>query len=216
MRKVFVLLAVAFVLIFAVATAMADTKDFPKCKYCGMDREKYSHSRLLIEYDDGTYVGICSVHCAAVDLAMSMDKTPKAIKVGDYNTKQLIDAEKAVWVMGGDKGGVMTKVAKWAFQKKDAANKFIKEHGGRITNFEGVMKAAYTDMYQDSKMIREKRKAMKKKMMEEGHTHDCMHNENHHCDHPDHKNNHKDHKHNHDQKQETKQEQKQDDKTHKH
>lgn len=38
--------------------------------------------------------------------------------VGDYNTKRLIDAEKAVWVIGGGKQGVMTKRAKWAFEKR--------------------------------------------------------------------------------------------------
>src|SRR3990172_4051278 len=79
------------------------------CNYCGMDRGAYNFSRMRIEYDDGTIIPSCSIHCAAVDLANKIDKTPKAIKVGDFNGKQLIDAEQASWVVGGNKPGVMSK-----------------------------------------------------------------------------------------------------------
>ncbi len=132
-----------------------------ECKYCGMNLEKYAFSRVVIEYDDGSSIGLCSIHCAAVDLANNLDKGPKAIKVGDYGTRQLIDAETAVWVMGGSKQGVMTRQAKWAFAKKEDAEKFIKENGGTIASFDEAMKFAYEDMYSDTKMIREKRKMMK-------------------------------------------------------
>jgi nitrous oxide reductase accessory protein NosL len=134
------------------------------CKYCGMNLEKFAFARVVIDYDDGSSVGLCSVHCAAVDMANNLDKAPKSIKVGDYGTRELIDAEKAFWVIGGSKPGVMTKQAKWAFAKKDAAEKFIKENGGKLATFDTVMKAAYEDMYQDTKMIREKRKMKRMQM----------------------------------------------------
>jgi copper chaperone NosL len=143
-----------------------DAKQIPACKYCGMNREMFAHSRMLIEYDDGTTVGTCSLHCAALDLALNLDKNPKAIWVGDFGTKTLIDAEKAFWVIGGDKPGVMTKTAKWAFAKQEAAEKFRQDHGGTITGFDGALEAAYTSLNEDTKMIREKRKMMKMKMME--------------------------------------------------
>jgi nitrous oxide reductase accessory protein NosL len=57
--------------------------------------------------------------------------------------------------------GVMTKRAKWAFEKKDDAEKFIKEDGGAIAPFDEAMKGAYEDMYADTKMIRERRKMRK-------------------------------------------------------
>jgi len=148
-------------LITGLTFAQDDTKKIPSCKYCGMDREKFSHSRMLIEYDDGTSVGMCSLHCLAVDLAVTIDKTPKAILVGDYNTKKLIDAENSSWVIGGNKMGVMTKRAKWAFEQKGDAEKFVKENGGSMATFEEAMKASYEDMYGDSKMIRERRKMKK-------------------------------------------------------
>jgi hypothetical protein len=64
--------------------------------------------------------------------------------------------------------GVMTKRAKWAFEKKDDAEKFISGNGGTLAAIDEAVKASYEDMYQDTKMIREKRK-MKKKSMEYGH-----------------------------------------------
>ena len=116
---------------------------------------------MLIEYDDGTAVGTCSIHCVAVDLALNIDKTPKSITVGDYGTKSLIDAEKAFWVIGGNKMGVMSRRAKWAFEKKEDAEKFVKENRGSTATFEEAMKAAYEDMYADTKMIRDRRKMKK-------------------------------------------------------
>ncbi len=62
-----------------------------------MDRAKFAHSRVLIEYENGSSFGACSLHCAAVELATAIDKTPKAIMVADYATQKLVDAEKAFW-----------------------------------------------------------------------------------------------------------------------
>lgn len=152
----------------AMAQGAKDIQAQPSCKYCGMDRQQFAHSRILIEYDDGTSLGACSIHCAAVDLALNIDKTPKAIMVGDYLSKELIDAETATWVIGGSKPGVMTKRAKWAFAKKDDAEKFVKENGGSLSTFDQVMKATYEDMYDDTRMIRDKRKT--KGMQKHDHT----------------------------------------------
>ena len=145
-----------------LAQVLDDISKHASCKYCAMDREKFAHSRMLVIYDDGSATGTCSLHCAAIELALTMDKTPKAIQVGDYKSKQLIDAETAIWVIDDKNPGVMTKRAKWAFGKKEDAENHMKEHGGRIVTFEQAVKASYEDMYADSKMIREKRKTMKK------------------------------------------------------
>ena len=164
MRRFFVLLAIA-VCFFSVAgmvSAQDDVKKYPSCKHCGMDREAFAYSRMLIEYTDGTTTGTCSIRCAAVDLAVNTDKTPKAVMVGDYNSKALLDAKKAVWVAGGNKMGVMTGNAKWAFAQKRDAEQFIAENGGKITNYDAALKAAYKDLDPDTKkMIREKGKKRK-------------------------------------------------------
>jgi copper chaperone NosL len=131
------------------------------CQYCGMDRSKFPQSRVRVVYQDGSIVEPCSIHCAALELGTHLDKTPKAIKVHDYNTKEFIDAEKAFWVIGGKQPGVMTLRAKWAFAREPEAQAFIKENGGKLSSFDDVMKATYEDMYEDTKMIRAKEAKMK-------------------------------------------------------
>jgi nitrous oxide reductase accessory protein NosL len=162
------LVAAAF-LFLALAPAVPaqdDVKASPACRHCGMDREKFASSRMVLQYDDGSSVGTCSIHCAAVDLSVSLDKGPTAMKVADAGTKQLVDAEAATWVLGGTRQGVMTRRGKWAFADRAAAEAFARENGGTIATFEEAMKAAYEDMYLDTKMIREKRKMMRQKAAE--------------------------------------------------
>lgn len=156
-------LMAAFLLIGVDAFAQQDIDKHAGCKYCGMNRQMFAHSRMLLAYEDGSELGACSLHCVAVDLALNIDKTPKSIQVADFNTKNLIDAEKAVWVIGGDKPGVMSKRAKWAFEKKADAEAYVNANKGALADFEAAIKAAYEDMYADTKMIREKRKAKRAK-----------------------------------------------------
>ena len=143
------------------AAAAEDQVAHPSCPYCGMDRTKFAHSRALITYDDGSAVGTCSLHCAAIDMSLKIDKAPVSIQVADYGTRELIDAETASWVIGGSKPGVMTRRAKWAFASKEAADAFSAASGGDIDAFEVAIKAAFEDMYADLQMIREKRKKMR-------------------------------------------------------
>jgi copper chaperone NosL len=169
-KKIFYFM-LALSLVFIGASALAQPDDItkhPTCPYCGMDRAEYAYSRVYLQYDDGSSFGACSLHCAALDLGFKIDKTPQAIQVGDYNTKALIDAENAFWVVGGSKMGVMTKRAKWAFDKKEDAVAYINANGGVICRFEDAMKAVYEDMYQDTRMLREKRKMMRKQNEKNG------------------------------------------------
>jgi nitrous oxide reductase accessory protein NosL len=175
MKKRFSILAVILSLLLwlpwaGAAAAPEDVTKHASCKHCGMDRGKFAHSRFVIEYDDGSSEGLCSLHCAALELAIAIDKSPKALRVADFGTKELIDAEAAQWVVGGDVAGVMTRRAKWAFQTHEAAQAFVKEHGGEVAPFEQAMKAAYEDTYEDTRMIREKRKMRRMKTpAQEGH-----------------------------------------------
>ncbi len=157
--------ALAMIALFAAAAVAAepDIDKHASCKYCGMDRAKFAHSRVYVEYDDGSTFGACSIHCAAIDMAVNIDKGPVLIQVGDYGTKKLIAAESAVWVIGGSKPGVMTRRAKWAFEKKADAEAYFKENGGAMADFEAAIKASYEDMYQDTQMIRERRKMKREK-----------------------------------------------------
>jgi len=165
MRKGFwvLLLTLAILFVGTYVLAQQDIDRHASCKYCGMDRKMFAHSRMLLVYDDGSELGTCSLHCVAVDMALNIDKTPTTIQVADFNTKNLIDAEKAAWVIGGEKPGVMSRRAKWAFEKKADAEAFIQANKGTLADFEAAIKASYEDMYTDTKMIREKRKAKRMK-----------------------------------------------------
>lgn len=169
MHVVSLVLCLCFVLSGPVAgqQVQPDIAAQKSCKLCGMDRGNFDFSRMLIEYEDGTSAALCSLHCAAVDLANNIDKAPKTIKVGDFKTKRLIDAESAFWVVGGNKPGVMSKRGKWAFEKKEDAEAFIKTNQGTLASFDEAIKTAYEDMYEDTKAIREKRKMKRLKMMEQ-------------------------------------------------
>ncbi len=156
----FIILATGF-FVPPSADAHEDITKSPFCPLCGMDRQKFAHCRTYIPYEDGSSFSGCSIHCAAVELAINIDKTPLEIQVADYREKTLIDAEKAAWVLGGDIPGVMTRRAKWAFSTKRKAQQFIQTHGGTLATFDQIMKATYEDMYADTKMIREKRKKMR-------------------------------------------------------
>lgn len=154
----------------ALAAPPVDVTRAPLCHQCGMDRDKFSHSRMVIEFGDGSTIATCSLHCAAVELAATIDRIPVMVSVSDYNSKALIDADEAIWVVGGKKKGVMTAKAKWAFAERRTAEKFIQAYGGSIGTFDEAIKAAYEDMYQDTKMIREFRKMMRPKLKEGAHT----------------------------------------------
>ncbi len=167
--RILLILFFGYCLLVSTAVLAAPPPDVvqaPSCRHCGMDRGTFSHSRMLIAYEDGSTVATCSLHCTAVELANTIDRIPVAVRVADYDGKELLDVDTAVWVIGGSKKGVMTGQAKWAFASSGAAERFIKAYGGRIAGFDEAIKAAYDDMYQDTKMIREFREMKRNKQKE--------------------------------------------------
>lgn len=148
MKKYLTTATAVLILFFtSVLSAGDDTLDHKVCKYCNMDRTAFAHSRMLISYTDGTSVGTCSLHCITRELTANLSKVPCRITVGDYNTKKLINAAEAHWVIGGDMPGVMSERGKWAFEKKSKADDFIRRHGGKSATFDEALQAAYHDLY---------------------------------------------------------------------
>lgn len=142
------LLLVSLPVLLAAFQGKDDLASHPECVYCGMDRRKFGYSRMLIEYGDGAVTPTCSIHCTGIDLALNPHKTVRSTQVGDYDTHELLDAESAVWVLGGDRMGVMSIRGKWAFKNRQRAERFIKEHGGAISAYDDAMKAVFEDMYE--------------------------------------------------------------------
>jgi copper chaperone NosL len=119
------------------------------CAFCGMDRKAYGFSRMLIQYEDGTTVGVCSLHCAVIELDADKGRVVKALLVADRDTRTLIDVDNAVWVMGGSKRGVMTQRPKWAFRSQAAAKAFLQTYGGTIITWTEALAAAWEDLAQE-------------------------------------------------------------------
>ena len=142
-------LLVMMVFVGTMAYAGGENNDIGRhrwCGFCGMDRKAYGFSRMLIRYEDGTDVGVCSLHCAVIELDANRGHGIKALLVADRETRTLIDAEKASWVIGGSKRGVMTQRPKWAFPSKAAAEAFIAEYGGKIVTWAEALAAAREEL----------------------------------------------------------------------
>ena len=145
-RRIFLIFStVAMSSLFSLsAFADTDIDQHRDCKHCGMDRKAFGYSRMLVEYKDGKNAGTCSLHCVITELNSKSGEVV-SYKVADRNTRQLIDAEKAVWVIGGSKRGVMTMRAKWAFAAREAAQLFVDDYGGTIVTWTEALAAAKED-----------------------------------------------------------------------
>jgi len=141
MKKLWI--AVLMILSLGTVCLAADKVEAPDaCVHCGMDRTKFGHSRMIVTYSDGSSAGTCSLNCVVTDMSKNKGKSVKTFQVADYNSRKLIDAKRAAWVIGGSKRGVMTPVAKWAFANKKDADAFIKANGGKAATFDEALKAA--------------------------------------------------------------------------
>lgn len=138
-----------------------DISKYPKCPYCGMDRKQYHHSRHLVHYQDDLADGTCSLHCAAVSLALNLDRGPQAIYAADFGAtaepKPLVNVDEATYLIGSKLPGVMTAQSKVAFATAKAAEAAKAEHGGELGDFDAALKASYQSMAGDTSMIRKKR-----------------------------------------------------------
>jgi copper chaperone NosL len=145
-----------------------DLAKFPRCPYCGMDRKQFHHSRMLIHYADGVPDGVCSIHCAAISLSINIDAEPKSVWVGDNatgaETKPLVEADKASFLIGGSAPGVMSARSKVAYGSEAAAKAAQAAQGGEIGSFDQALLAAYTDMAKDVARIRKNREERRSRM----------------------------------------------------
>lgn len=144
LRKVLPLI-ICMVLTGASALATVAQDDIAmhrECHQCGMDRKIYGYSRMLILYEDGAQTGVCSLHCTVTEMNEHKDKKVKTVLVADRDSHTLIEADKAFWVMGGKKRGVMTQRPKWAFATGAAAQAFIAANGGAAAGWNEVLSAA--------------------------------------------------------------------------
>ncbi len=127
-----VLIALAAVVLFA-ASAYADSR----CDNCMMKVAADSPYRVTVKFADGSVKEVCSIFCASMEKERAKDAGARLVVV-DYNTGETLDADKAVWVEGGDIRAMMSDEPRVAFRDKESAEAFVKEHGGRVAGFDEV------------------------------------------------------------------------------
>ncbi len=146
-----------------------ELQKYPKCPYCGMDRNQWQHSRHLVQYDDDLVDGTCSIHCLAISLSLNLDRGPKAIYAADFGSeediKPLVEVDSASYLIGSDLKGTMAKQSKMAFASADAAKAAREKHRGELGSFDDALRVTYLNMQSDIVMIRKRRAERRKHMM---------------------------------------------------
>jgi len=114
------------------------------CVVCGMYLDLYEITRYELRFKDGTSQSTCSLACAA-GLIRDNRKKIKTIRVADFLTGKLIDADKALILEGSDIPGVMSYTSRVAFPSREAALSMQKEHGGKIITFDEALENQLRD-----------------------------------------------------------------------
>ena len=130
------------------------------CPKCGMTLPMFYKTNHAAHVD-GKSQQFCSIHCLAEAMADGGKVT--GIKVVDNTTLEFIDVIKSWYVVGSSKPGTMSMTSKYAFGKKDNAEKFAKEHGGKVMTFYALIDSVKSTLAQESAMVQKKQAMMAQK-----------------------------------------------------
>ncbi len=121
------------------------------CAICGMNLKMFYKTSYIA--GDRQY---CSIRCLVADIKNNKIDLD-SVKVIDVNSQKPILAKDAYFVIGSDIKGTMSRVSKLAFKSRDEAEKFIKEHGGKLATFQEVLKEAKASLDSDNSMVKAKK-----------------------------------------------------------
>ena len=147
MRIVTVVVTVVVIVavyVFGFATPK-DLARYPDCLNCGMSRKSCAHTRIIVEYADGTKRAECGLHCLLADLVDQPGRQPKTILAADYNSRKLVEAEKCWWVRYDNVVECRGSKVMLAFRSERGAEDFIVSFGGNKLNFDEALKVVYQD-----------------------------------------------------------------------
>ena len=155
--KIRVIVAVMVTLVAVVAVyaigfrTPRDLAQYPDCLNCGMSRKSCAHTRMVVEYADGTRRAECSLHCLLADFVEQPGREPKRILAADYDDRKLVEAEKCSWVRYDNANECMGSKVMLAFRSDQGADKFIASFGGRKLTFDEALKLTYADLKAERK-----------------------------------------------------------------
>jgi hypothetical protein len=113
-------------------------KSAHECGMCKMDTAK-SQTRIIINLKDKTVIEACCLGCGNHLYNKNLANV-ESIQIYDYESKQMVDALKASFVIKSKKE---PKRSMWpyaiAFADKSKAEAFVAKHQGEITDFNGAV-----------------------------------------------------------------------------
>ena len=155
--KTKIIIAVAIMALVVAATyafgylTPKDLVQYPECLHCGMSRKVCAHTRITVEYADGTRRAECGLHCLLADLVEQPGRQPKRILAADYNDRKLADAKKSYWVRYDNADACRESKIMLAFRTEHGADDFIVSFGGRKFNFDEALRLTYLDIEAERK-----------------------------------------------------------------
>ncbi|MGR9000456.1 MAG: nitrous oxide reductase accessory protein NosL [Gammaproteobacteria bacterium] len=138
----FMLVAFPFTLMPDEVSAHEQHEQRPSCRVCGMYIDRYEKSAAELVDKDGNKVWTCGVACMLreVDDAGGISEF-KSVKVHDWVSGELVDAETATYVLGSQV--IPDMIPNYiAFAKRDEAEAFAAKEGGEVIDFN----IAYADV----------------------------------------------------------------------
>ena len=135
MNKLWAILVILLLLGFPAKVLADKDSERPSCHICGMYIDQYRDTSAQLMMKNGEKYETCGVACMirTINDKGGPDAFSK-IEVHDWKTKTLIPAAGAVYVIGSRLiPDMMPNLI--AFEKKEAAEEFIKREGGELLNF---------------------------------------------------------------------------------
>ena len=131
------------------ATLVGNGEGKEYCAVCGMNLVKFYKTNHVYNGKQ-----VASLHCL---YELTEGKIPSDAQVVDTKNLNLIDVNKAFYVVGSSVKGTMTRNSKYAFSTEADAKEFQAANGGEIMNFAKAYEIAGQDFEGDNKMIKAKR-----------------------------------------------------------
>ncbi|MCD8212759.1 MAG: nitrous oxide reductase accessory protein NosL, partial [Campylobacter sp.] len=119
------------------------------CAVCGMNLTKFYKTNHVWDSKQ-----VASLHCL---YEITNGQIPQDAQVVDTKNLNLIDVNKAFYVVGSKMRGTMTKNSKYAFSSEADAKEFQAQNGGEIMKFAQAYEVAGKDFDGDQKMVFAKR-----------------------------------------------------------
>lgn len=132
---------IAFMLVIFPFTLMSDevsaeeTHKRESCRVCGMYIDQYQKSAAELVLKDGTMEHTCGVACMLREVEDAGGLSVfQSVKVHDWVSGKLVDAQTATYVMGSDV--IPDMVPNYiAFAKREDAEAFAAREGGEVIDF---------------------------------------------------------------------------------